>query len=62
MRKFRIALIIVAVLLIISHLFEVDFHDLSWSNNSGHYLGIIGMLCLITAMLSSNYYAKKHGR
>lgn len=60
MRKFRIALIVFAFIIIIIQLIVADFSDLSWSNNTGSYLGIISMLCLIVAMISSNRNEKKH--
>lgn len=62
MRKFRFGLIIFAFMIIIGQLTITDYSDLSWSNNAGSYLGIISMICLIIAMISSNRYEKKNGQ
>ncbi len=62
MRKFRFGLIVFAFIIIIIQLTVTDYSDLSWSNNVGGYLGIISMVCLIIAMISSNYYKKKHSK
>ena len=59
MRKFRIGLIVFAFIIIVQ-LTITDYGDLSWSNNAGSYLGIISMVCVIIAMISSNHYEKKH--
>ena len=62
MRKFRFGLMFFAVVVIIGQLGVVEYTDLSWSVNAGSYLGIISMICLIVAMISSNRYEKKHSK
>jgi predicted ferric reductase len=59
MQKFRLWLIAFAVVMIIGDLILTDYHDLSWSNNSGSYIGILSMVCLILSMLLSNRYENK---
>lgn len=54
MKKYRSGIIALAVVLIIVQLTIVDFDDLSWSNNSGSYLGVFSMVLLILAMIASN--------
>lgn len=56
MRKFRIGIIVCAIVFIIGHLTFLDYNDLSWSNNTGSYLGLIAMVLLILAMISSQRY------
>jgi hypothetical protein len=51
MRNAKFILIGVAVLMIIGHISVTDFGDLSWSNNSGSYLGIIAMLLLVISIV-----------
>ena len=59
MKKFRLWLIAFAVVIIIGQLILTDYHDLSWSNNAGSYLGIISMICLIMSMILSNRHESK---
>jgi len=59
MKKFRLGIIAFAVVLIIIQLTIVDFNDLSWSNNSGSYLGLFSMVFLILAMIASNRAKKE---
>ena len=59
MKKFRLGIIAFAVVLIIIQLTIVDFNDLSWSNNSGSYLGVFSMVLLILAMIASNRAKKE---
>ena len=60
MRKFRIGLIISAVVMILVQLGVVEYSDLSWSVNAGSYWGIISMILLIISMIYSNRYEKKN--
>lgn len=53
MRNTKFILIGVAVVLIIGHVSVTDFGDLSWSNNSGSYLGIIAMILLVISVIIS---------
>jgi hypothetical protein len=59
MKNAKFILIGVAVLLIIGHVSETDFGDLSWSNNSGSYLGIIAMVLLVISVVISLIEKKK---
>ena len=60
MRKYRLVVTILAIILIVIGLTDLDYNDLSWTNNKGTYFGIIGMLCTITAMLGSNWDDKRN--
>lgn len=59
MRNAKFILIGVAVVIIIGHISVTDFGDLSWSNNSGSYLGIIAMVLLVAGMVISLLEKKK---
>jgi hypothetical protein len=59
MKNTKFILIGVAVVIIIGHISVTDFGDLSWSNNSGSYLGIIAMLLLVIVMVISLLEKKK---
>ncbi len=59
MRNAKFILIGVAVLFIIGHISVTDFGDLSWSNNSGSYLGIIAMLLLVISIVITLVEKKK---
>ena len=59
MKNAKYILIGVAVVLIIGQISVTDFGDLSWSNNSGSYLGIIAMLLLVVVMIISLLEKKK---
>lgn len=60
MSKGRNVLIVIGMLLFAISFLLMDFSDLSWSANSGNYIGMFSMLCLIMGMISSNIYGKKH--
>ena len=51
--------IVLSIALLIVHLFKIDYQDMSWKINKLHYSGIISMVLIITAMLSSNKESKK---
>ena len=53
MKNTKFILIGVAIVLIIGHISVTDFEDLSWSNNSGSYLGIIAMILLVISVVIS---------
>lgn len=59
MRNTKYVLIGVAVVIIIGFISITDFEDLSWSNNSGNYLGILAMILLVIAMVISLLERKK---
>jgi len=59
MKNTKFILIGVAVVLIIGHISVTDFGDLSWSNNSGSYLGIIAMVLLVISIIISLIEKKK---
>jgi len=48
---FRIGLIAFGVIIIIGQAILIDYSDLSWSENSGSYLGIISMILMIIMLL-----------
>jgi hypothetical protein len=60
MKNTKFILIGVAVVLIIGHVSVTDFGDLSWSNNSGSYLGIIAMVLLVVSVVISMIEKRKH--
>ena len=59
MKNAKFILIGVAVVLIIGHISVTDFGDLSWSNNSGSYLGIIAMILLVVSIIITLLEKKK---
>ncbi len=59
MRNAKFILMGVALVIIIGHISVTDFGDLSWSNNSGSYLGIMAMLLLVVVILISLLEKKK---
>jgi len=59
MKNAKFILIGVAVVIIIGHISVTDFGNLSWSNNSGSYLGIIAMILLVIVMIISLLEKKK---
>jgi len=59
MKNAKFILIGVAVVIIIGHISVTDFGDLSWSNNSGSYLGILAMILLVIVMVISLFEKKK---
>jgi len=60
MRNAKFILIGVAAVLIIGNISVIDFDDLSWSNNSGSYLGIMAMILLVVVIVISLLEKKKH--
>ena len=60
MKNAKFILIGVAVVLIIGHISVTDFGDLSWSNNSGSYLGIIAMVLLVVSIVISLLEKRKN--
>ena len=61
MNKFRIGSIVFASIIIIAHLILTDYGDLSWSNNSGNYLGIVAMICVLISMILSKRDEQRKG-
>jgi hypothetical protein len=59
MKNAKFILIGVALVLIIGHVSVTDFRDLSWSNNSASYLGIIAMLLLVISIVITLLEKKK---
>ncbi|MBK3519950.1 hypothetical protein [Carboxylicivirga marina] len=59
MKKFRTTLVIFAVMILVAHLYFIDFSDLTWSGNAGGYLGIVAMLFVILSVIFSNRYDKQ---
>ena len=52
--KVRYIIAVIAGILIIVHLFRIDYKNKSWKKNGSSYLGIISMILIIIAMLLSN--------
>lgn len=51
---------LVALTLIGIGLFNIDYSDLSWSNNAGYYITIGSMVCTFTStFLSVRHYKKQ---
>mgnify|MGYP003604859177 FL=1 len=59
MTKFRIGLIVVAVIVVIGELIIIDYSNLTWSKKMGSYLVIIGMILTISSLISSIRHDKK---
>ena len=59
MKKFRIGLIVVAVIVVIGELIIIDYSNLTWSKKMGSYLVIIGMILTISSLISSIRHDKK---
>ena len=59
MKKFRIGLIVVAVIVVIGELIIIDYSNLTWSKKMGSYLVIIVMILTISSLISSIRHDKK---
>lgn len=59
MKKFRIGLIVVAVIVVIEELIIIDYSNLTWSKKMGSYLVIIGMILTISSLILSIRHDKK---
>ena len=59
MKKFRIGLIVVAVIVVIGELIIIDYSKLTWSKKMGSYLVIIGMILTISSLILSIRHDKK---
>ncbi|MDW3209948.1 MAG: hypothetical protein R8N23_08780 [Reichenbachiella sp.] len=59
MKKFRVTLGIGAACVLIGHITVLNYNDLSWSQNTGQYLGIIAMIGLIIAMVFSKNHSSQ---
>ena len=59
MTKFRIGLIVVAVIVVIGELIIIDYSNLTWSKKMGSYLVIIGMILTISSLILSIRHDKK---
>lgn len=53
---------ICAFAIILGHLYVINYNDLSWSSNTGAYLGIISMTCIMIAMIVNIRDAKRKNR
>lgn len=60
MIKGRKFLIITGVILFVLSLICLDFTDLSWRANSGSYIGMLAMGCLIISMIASIVYERRN--
>ena len=59
MKKFRIGLIVVAVIVVIGELIIIDYSNLTWFKKMGSYLVIIGMILTISSLILSIRHDKK---
>ena len=59
MKKFRIGLIVVAVIVVIGELIIIDYSNLTWFKKMGSYLVIIGMILTISSLILSLRHDKK---
>ena len=59
MKKFRIGLIVAAVIVVIGELIIIDYSNLTWSKKMGSYLVIIGMILTISSLILSIRHDKK---
>ena len=59
MKKLRVGLIVGAAIIILGELIIIDYSNLTWSNNLGSYLVIIGMICTISSLILSIRHDKK---
>jgi hypothetical protein len=59
MKKFRVGLIICAIIIIIAQLILIDYNNLTGIKNAGSYLGIISMIFLIILGIISYKHDKK---
>lgn len=60
MKKFKLGLIVFAIILIIGQLTVIDYSNLSWSSNAGSYLGIFSMICVIISITLLNRHEKRN--
>ena len=60
MKKFRVGLIIAAIIIIIANLTFIDYSNLNWSENFKPYLAIMAFFILIAGLIYSIRYDKKH--
>ena len=58
-QKIRFVVAVLAGILIIIHLFRIDYQNMSWTENKSAYLGIISMSLIMIAMLLSNKESQK---
>jgi len=60
MRKLSIGFIIAATIVILGELTIIDYSNLSWSENRGSYLVIVGMIFTISALILSIRHEKNN--
>ena len=60
MKKFRIGLIVVAIIISVAELTFIDFNNLALSKNIGHSLTLTGMLFVITSQILEIRKSKKN--
>ncbi len=52
-QKYKFFLLILSIVIIVIHLTEIDWTNLSILNNLGSYSGIIAMVCFIAVFIIS---------
>ncbi|MCJ7716801.1 MAG: hypothetical protein MUO54_09820 [Anaerolineales bacterium] len=55
-KRIKLISLAVAMVVLIGSLTQVDYSDLSWTNNAGMYLTIIAMLLLIFGTVYSLFF------
>jgi len=60
MKKLSIGFIIAATIVILGELTIIDYSNLSWSENRGSYLVIVGMIFTISALILSIRHEKNN--
>ena len=59
MKKNRNIFSVIAVIMIVINLAEINYADLGWKENKSAYLGMISMFFLLLSMILSNREKKK---
>lgn len=56
MKKISLWIIAISSVIIIVQLTLIDFENLIWSNNTGGYLVILSMICVIISMILAYHF------
>ncbi len=59
MTKARWILTVVAVIFFLFNVLILNFKDLSWTENSSSYIGMLSMFFVVGTMIASNKHEKK---
>jgi NADH:ubiquinone oxidoreductase subunit 2 (subunit N) len=58
-KKFRIGLIVLAIVQIIASVSHIDYSNFTWTKNLSSFIGIIAMIFLIITLIIQIRYDKK---